>query len=713
MPRSRKTRTAAGRGQCAEVATGPAAGAPSPAAGHDGIWADICREFAAEAADRLDRVEEAILACEVDGQGQVEAINRIMRGFHTVKGNAGVVLSFIAEERGRRDHVLARMQTLGHAAESHFQALRDGGQALGAGDIDLLLVILDRLRGLLAAFNCGQAGGEVADLVARIERARASVEAPAAGPPGPSGRVAGNLAAEESPCLRLLREALAALERGRRHLDDEAVRPQALRRMGLALRDLGKAAREGRQQEIIALAQEGIAAVRALTADWQGQGKAAALAALERIPRGLGDLADRLQTELKPAASPVAAEALSPAATAPSAMIRVPQHRLDRLMNLIGELLVSRTALDQLARRLVATGLPAELASRIKETVGSVSRLGEELQDAIMAARMTPVSHVFARFPRLIRDLGRQLGKQVRLELRGGDTELDRAVVEAITDPLVHLVRNAVDHGLESPEERVRAGKAPEGALVLQAVGHGQSVLISVRDDGRGLSTERIRAKLVARGLLSAGQAQALTREQLHQHVFLPGFSTAAAISEVSGRGVGMDVVRRAVEGIGGTVFLSSQEGSGTAISLTLPLTLAVSGGLEVAAGGAHYYLPLEQVVEAVKVDSAAFHGHRGESMVVVRQEILPVKSLAGLLGEGPREPGPPAADPGREQLRSLVILRQGQRRVALEVDRFFREERYVLKPRKGLLARTPGVLGAVITPDGLVNLVLDPLQLW
>lgn len=304
--------------------------------------------------------------------------------------------------------------------------------------------------------------------------------------------------------------------------------------------------------------------------------------------------------------------------------IRVDINRLDKLMNLVGELVIGRARIERLAQE---AGLKA-----FEEPLAHLGRISGEIQELVTKLRMVPISYVFDRFPRLVRDLCKSLGKEVRLEVEGKETELDRTVVDEIGESLVHLIRNALDHGIETPEEREAKGKKREGTVRISAYQEGNSVIVEVADDGRGIDANVVRRKAVERGLYSAEEAQALSDEDAIKLVFLPGFSTADKVSDLSGRGVGMDVVKSKVESLGGQFTVHSKLDRGTRLVIRLPLTLAIVLALLVSVGDEAYAVPLEDVEETLLVNKNDIRSVHGTPVVTVRGEILSLQSLAGLL---------------------------------------------------------------------------------
>ncbi|WP_010545327.1 chemotaxis protein CheA [Sphingomonas elodea] len=412
---------------------------------------------------------------------------------------------------------------------------------------------------------------------------------------------------------------------------------------------------------------------------------------------------DALAAHQAPTPEPARAE--EPAAARSS--LRVDQARIDRLLNLVGEMAVARNALPYLARHAARLDGGRELEREIKAQHAAISRITDELQAAIMQIRMMPVALVFERFPRLVRDLARKLGKQVDLVLEGEETEADKNIVESLSDPLVHMVRNSLDHGLETPEERRAAGKSETGRLLIRAGQEGDRIRIEIRDDGRGIDPARIRARAVERGLIAAEAAAQLSDREAVQLVFLPGFSTAAAISDLSGRGVGMDVVRTAVERLHGDIALEGSPGQGTSVRIVLPLSVAVTRVLVIESDGQRFALPIDGVVETLRVPEADIQGMANGRVIVRRGRIVPLRALNAALGV--------AAEPRRNSAGELAILvlQRGDEQVGLIVDDFRETLDIIQKPLAGVLAGIDAYSGSTLMGDGGVVMVLNPRRLW
>ena len=404
------------------------------------------------------------------------------------------------------------------------------------------------------------------------------------------------------------------------------------------------------------------------------------------------------------APSAVSAAQASEARAGTVATLRVEPAKIDALMNLIGELVVAKNGLAYLARQAEQGAWSVrELAREIKDRQALVNRIAEEMQGAVMAVRMLPVEHVFQRFPRLVRDIARRLAKRVELVVEGGETEADKNVIEALADPLIHMVRNSLDHGIETPAERLAAGKPEHGTIRLQALHANDQVIIRLIDDGRGIDPAVVRRKAVEKRLVDASRAAAMSDEEAVMLVFAAGFSTAAEVSDLSGRGVGMDVVRSAVEKAGGRVALSSRKGQGTSVELTLPLSMAVSRIMTVACGDRLFGVPMALVAETVRIPRAALHRFRDREAFVLRDSIVPVIRLVHLLD---------LPEPDDSDDAAILVVRLGGERLGLVVDAFRDGMEVIVKPLEGVLAGLRGVAGTTLLGDGRVLLILNLSEL-
>lgn len=413
----------------------------------------------------------------------------------------------------------------------------------------------------------------------------------------------------------------------------------------------------------------------------------------------------------KPTASAAkAASAAAPAGEAhkSSSTIRVDHERLDHLMNLIGELIINRNRYTLIARSLEGGGENvniSEVAQSLSETTYAMARISDDLQDTIMKVRMVPVSSVFSRFPRLVRDLSRKSGKEVDLIMEGEETELDKSVVEVIGDPLVHLIRNSVDHGIESEDVRLAAGKAPKGKVTLRAFHKGNSVAIEIEDDGKGIDPDKMREVAIRKGVITPEEAAQLDDREAMELIFAPGFSSAEKITDISGRGVGMDVVRTNIKNLKGSVNTYSEVGKGTRFTLSLPLTLAIIDALMVNVSGQMYAIPLDAVSETTKIEFERLTDVKGRKAVTLRGEVLGIVELSEMLGL-------PRTDPLPDVL-SVVVIHDNERRLGLVVDQLLERQEIVIKPLGAYLGDLKGISGATIMGDGSVILILDPHEIY
>ncbi|MBL7254609.1 chemotaxis protein CheW [Paractinoplanes lichenicola] len=598
---------------------------------------EIVGEFLMESHENLDQIDRDLVELEQDPNSR-DLISRIFRAIHTIKGTSG----FLA---------FSRLEKLAHAGESLLSKLRDGVMPVTPTTITTLLATIDGVRSILSAIEETQAEGDV-DIDTIIAQVNAQMNAePAADAPA----AAAAPAAEAEP----------------ERLDETAARPAP---------------------EPVDNQRKPIGEILVETGAAQASDVGSALAQqIEGDERKLGTiLLD--EGKAQPAAVSEALQAQTPKRSIADSAIRVDVDLLDTLMNMVGELVLAR---NQLVRGVMETG-DATL-------VRSAQRLGmitSELQEGIMKTRMQPIEHIWSKLPRVVRDLSQSLGKQVQLVMQGKETELDRSLLEAVKDPLTHLVRNAVDHGIENPDQRIAAGKGPEGTLTLRAYHEGGHVAVEVADDGAGLNVERIAQKAVENGLLRPDQIPNMDRRDIMAMVFQPGFSTAAKVTNVSGRGVGMDVVKTNIENIGGAVSVDSKPGEGTVWRLTIPLTLAIIQALTVDCGDQRYVIPQVAVLELVFIDgqSTKIEYASGAPVYRLRGKLLPLVRLDRALG----------LDVGGDQGVYIMVLQADGRRFGLVVDRVLNTEEVVVKALNSRFKDIGLYAGATILGDGKVGLILD-----
>ena len=602
---------------------------------------ELLQDFLVEAGELLDALGEQLMELEQSPDDK-DLLNALFRSFHTVKGGAG----FLG---------LTPLVEVCHRTEDVFNGLRQGTLALDGLLMDTILVAVDTVTAMFDALRAGEtlAPADPA-LLKQLEDAQRPADAPPAQPPA---------AAPPPPAAPTSAP-----------LPEPAIAPAA----GDEITD----------DEFEALLDQLQGATPAAA------GSAAPPPAPEAAPPAPQPAAQAGAAK-KPAPAPRATA--SPAGKGPPAdtTLRVDTSRLDALMNLVGELVLVRNRLVTL--RVRGSGEVAEQA------VSSLDMITSELQEAVMKLRMQPIRKVFGRFPRVARDVARSLGKEVELHLEGEETELDKNLVEVLADPLVHLVRNAVDHGVESPEERAAAGKPRAGQVLLSAAQEGNAIVIAIEDDGKGMDPEVLRRKAVEKELYSADAAQRLTDTEAWDLIFHAGFSTRAQVSDVSGRGVGMDVVRTAITRLNGAISIDSKVGSGTRLEIRLPLTLAIFPTLLVTVAERRYALPLASVRELLELDDCRTRRIEGREVVMVRDETMPLHWLSDWFT--PNRP--------RVEAHHGVVVDLGAGELAaLVVDELLGQEDVVIKPLGSVLEGLPGFSGATITGDGNIALILDARSL-
>ncbi|HDM75578.1 MAG TPA: hypothetical protein ENG51_03810 [Deltaproteobacteria bacterium] len=670
--------------------------------------------FEQESLEHLENVEDILLKLEKDPENQ-EFLDDLFRSLHSLKGNAGVILSTIEDEKTRSKHLLSSFRDLAHKAETLIQKTRDKSVPLSSDQIELLLSVIDGLKILLQDFQKQQPKSfDPTGLMGQLESVAES---------GVSRSIEDIMSSGDSDARFLaftnsLNQCLEAIAGGLEDIKDDAKREKAIKKMVRSFKTLEKLGKKVNHELLRKEASEALNILDFLKLG-KDENEELFLEDLKKKLNVLKEKGDRRAAQRKEQAK---AQAKKPAMKTPgkpldqsltSQIIRVPQERLDKIMNLVGELIVSKNNFAHLAREISIDYELPELGKKVKVAGDIISRIADELQATIMKTRMLPISNVFSRFPRMVRELSKSLNKKIRLEISGEETELDKTVIEAIGDPLVHLIRNSADHGIEPPEERLAKGKPEEGVIRLQAYNRGQNVFIDIIDDGRGLDPEKIKKSALKKGIISEKEINEMDEHNICNLIFFPGFSTAQKVSEVSGRGVGMDVVKTNIEKIGGNVVLHSSPGEGTTISIRLPLTLATSKGLEVETCEQHFYIPLDYVVETVKIEPDHVHSHRDQEMAVIRGKLLPIFDMAqkleliGSNGNGKRH-----LFHDQNEL-SLVILNVNNRQLAVKVDRFYNESEFVIKSLGNGIAAVEGFSGATVTGEGKVILVLDPPKLF
>lgn len=613
-----------------------------------------CRELVAQATDDL-------LALE-DRPADRERLDSAFRAFHTLKGAAGIV-DFTA------------MGVALHAGESVLSAVRAGERAIDQALISDCLTCVDQVVQWLDEMEATEELPTGADRVAEAiaERFGAAQDVPAPTVPAPTEIRPADLSSLASGLLTAQAELLDAPA-----AEGSLGRAHSAGRVAVnVLRCLGRPEDADRLDRLFAEPVGGADAVRL----------ANAIRALQ-----LGEAGLRAEPGTRETAE------------ASARGLRVEVERIDALVALAGELTVAKNALGYAAAMAQDGGDPVELARLLRDQHAVLDRLVARLQRSVLNVRVLPLRQVFQRFPRLVREMVVQLGKPARLVTEGEGTEADKAVVEALFEPLLHVIRNALDHGVEPPAQRAAAGKPPSATITLRAAREGDRVVVEVEDDGGGIDLARVRQVALARGILSAEDLQALPDVAVLDLIFGAGFSTAADVSSLSGRGVGMDAVRAAVERLGGRVTLDTSPGQGTTVRFVVPFTVMMSQVMTVQAGGQTFGVPLDAVVETARLPRDRIVAVGAARAFVLRDRTVPLVPLAEALGVGE------AADAGADA--HVVVVASGGEIVGLEVERLGERIEVMLKPLDGLLAGAPGVAGATLLGDGGVLIVLDLQEL-
>ncbi len=653
---------------------------------NDDLQQQLIRDLLIESAEGLDRFDREMLVLE-QGQGTPDTLNIIFRVIHTIKGTAGCL-------------GLTKIESVAHVGENLLDALRAGKLTPHPEMITTLLSYADALRAMLRCLEVdGNEGtADYSSLLAQLQELQAGRSAGAAAPAGPAaptGPAAWGLFAEDAP--------------------EPAAAPAPASAAPVAAEDPAPVA-----ASVPAVASVSAAPDAGFAAESSAEPvPAAAPVAAASAPRS---------APAKPngPAEPSAERESSRAPSVSDGAIRVDVGQLDKLMNLVGELVLARNQIVQFTNQAQD--------STFTNASQRLNIITTELQESVMKTRMQPIGNIWAKFPRVVRDVAHELGKRVQLIMEGNETELDRTIIEAIKDPLTHIVRNAIDHGIETPEARRSAAKPDEGMLILRAFHEGGQVNIEIMDDGRGINVARVKQKAVEKGLIQPDHAARMSDREAFNLIFLPGFSTAEKVTNVSGRGVGMDVVKTNIEKIGGSVDLLSDAGRGTTIKIKIPLTLAIIPALIVSSGGERFAIPQVSLVELVRLEGD--QARRGIEMLYgapvhrLRGQLLPLcylnreldlanlaRPLAGAASVGLTAAGdvsPPATDGASadDGAVNIVVLQADGRQFGLIVDDINDTEEIVVKPLAKQLKSITCFAGATIMGDGQVALILDVLGL-
>ena len=627
---------------------------------------DLLREFLTETSESLDTVDNQLVKFEQE-PNNAKILDNIFRLVHTIKGTCG----FLG---------LPRLEALAHAGETLMGKFRDG-MPVTAEAVTVILSSIDRIKEILAGLEATEAEpeGNDRDLIDKLEAMVEQGMAAMSGSAQPIASAGAAVPVTEAPPLAP--EAPAAAPAPAKEMTMGTLVEQTLERPlrpgEVSLDELERAFRETATEAPAPVAQ---AEARAEPAPAAEAPKEAKPAREKAAPKK--SMSDEMAGE---------------GASIANQSIRVNVDTLEHLMTMVSELVLTRNQLLEISRRNEDT--------EFKVPLQRLSNVTAELQEGVMKTRMQPIGNAWQKLPRIVRDLSSELGKQIDLEMHGADTELDRQVLDLIKDPLTHMVRNSADHGLETPAERLAAGKGEQGTIRLSAYHEGGHIIICIADNGRGLNTEKIKAKALSSGLVTEAELEKMSEAQIHKFIFAPGFSTAAAITSVSGRGVGMDVVRTNIDQIGGTIDIKSVAGEGSSVTIKIPLTLAIVSALIVEAAGDRFAIPQLSVVELVRARANSEHRIeriKDTAVLRLRNKLLPLIHLKKLL----KIDDGAASDP---ENGFIVVTQVGSQTFGIVVDGVFHTEEIVVKPMSTKLRHIDMFSGNTILGDGAVIMIIDP----
>lgn len=658
---------------------------------------DILQEFLIEAGELFEQLGDQLVALEKHPE-DVELLNAIFRAFHTIKGGAGFMK-------------LKPMVEVCHGAEDIINLLRQGDRQVDSGLIDVVLKVLDVLSVMFEKIRQGKVlealNPEILTLLEEFSRPEKSTTEQTVVSSNEEGE--NNSSGSEAAAVDMDDEYEALLDTAQMSLSDAT---RSIDSSGDLITEdefedlLDTLHGEGKHGVLGQESEQKITTSTSTTSDiiteeefetaldhLHGKNKGPGSEVFKPSWTGAADeneavlLVNKRVENIPEKEKPKFASALT------ETSVRVDTVRLDDIMNLVGELVLVRNRLSTLKQNVEQ--------DEVLEAISTLELVTSDLQSSVMKTRMQPIKKVFSRFPRVVRDLARQLKKDIVLDLYGENTDLDKGLVEGLADPLVHLVRNAVDHGIESPEERFSKNKSRQGRIVLSAQQEGDQILVSVSDDGKGMDHKVLRRKAVENGLMTEDEANMLSEHEAFNLIFAPGFSTKSEISEVSGRGVGMDVVRTRITELNGNIEIDSSLGGGSVIVIRLPLTLAILPTLMVMVKGYQYALPLTNINEAFSMDIEHINTVDGQEVMRVRDKPLPMFYLSHWL-VNTMEVNAPQTD------NKVIVVQMGNQQFCLVVDNIIGQEEVVIKPLGTMLYNARGFSGATITGDGSIALILD-----
>jgi two-component system chemotaxis sensor kinase CheA len=638
---------------------------------------EIFDEFVIEASEHLDNLESVLLELEHDPENN-DLINSAFRSMHTLKGGAG----FLG---------LTKIVEIAHKAEDILGKVKENKMKLNSEILDVLLQTIDYIKSAISYYKNGEEPEEPTEIISKLSEILGEKQK----------QVKTN--EEELTLDRLLDkyglsnlkglsleeilEELVLMPPNKRpkeiidYIENLINGPQKEKPAPV---DIVTKVEEETTKKMLEMVEEEITDkdLKASEETLNQQGKK-----VEEVKTSINHKEDK-----KPQKPQKKDE--------DERVLRIDVQKIENLMNLVGELVLDRNRLIRTVQDLVQNMPTNKYIEEIEAVASSIDKVVGDLQLAVMKTRMQPVKRLFQKFSRVVRDLSKLVGKEVNLVIEGEDTEMDKSILEKLEEPLVHLIRNALDHGLETPEERIRLGKPPVGKLILRAYYQGDRVYLEVEDDGRGIDPTKVAQKALEKGLITKEQLEKMTEKEILQLVFIPGFSTKDKVSEISGRGVGMDAVMNMVINFRGTIDIWSEKGKGTKISMAFPLTVGIIRSLLVSVSGRRFAIPIFLVTEIISVENATIQKLSGREVLLLREKSLPLINIYDLLKVPPCEIG------------YIIVCLIGNQRIAFTVEDLYGDEEIVVKPLGKIFGNLHGISGATITGDGKIVLILDIVEL-
>lgn len=680
---------------------------------------EIFESFLVESQELLDALMPDLMQLETAGD-DMDLMNRIFRGFHTIKGTSG----FMGFDS---------ITVITHHAEDLLNKLRRSELTITMDMVDVLLEVHDWIQLLVKNLSMGDDSPvDYSQTLARLEAViNPSAENPSASkkeekPPSAiqsvladtSMKGAGDFTDEQ---LAQIQAAFAEINSEfAKEISQESSSAASHSALDAVLNNTSITQNPGDfTEDELAMIQ---AAFAEINTDFSANQESKTIEKPSELPQQIVESTKETTSveyneqskETAAKATPVAATKPSPQTTAAKpapatsssadATIRIDVSRVEALMDLSGELVLGRNRLSQISDRLKELFDNEHLVAELLETTSQLDKITTDIQATAMKMRMVPIGKLYQKSPRIVRDLSKEFGKEIELILKGEDTEIDRGIIEELNDPLVHMIRNSCDHGIESPEKRVAKGKPAKGTITLDAEQEGNNIVLRISDDGNGIDAEKVKAKALEKGVITAEQAAQMSKRELYQLIFAPGFSTAAVVSAVSGRGVGMDVVKTNIQKLKGVIEIESEINKGTTFVIKLPLTLAIIQGLIVQVENETYALPLSNVVEVVALTDENCSTINQKRVIRIRQQVLPLLTLKSELNI-PAKPTPSTA-------QYVVVIGLAHQRLGIVVDSLLGQEEIVIKSLGQYLGNIPAIAGSTILGDGRVIMILDIQEL-